>query len=77
MTVECVIASRHHRVVIGTKWSNINDISQRYNVTVKFPDRSTTQSTTQEGLLLLLLLLEALSTRGGQTVLSLTHLNER
>jgi len=55
--VDCVIPNRHHRVVIGNKWANVNDISQRYNVSIKFPDRTTTtQSASQEGLLLLHLL---------------------
>jgi len=28
VTVECVIPNKHHRVVIGTEWSNINELSQ-------------------------------------------------
>jgi len=55
VSTECVIPSRHHRMVIGTKWTNINDITQRYNVSIKFPDRAT-PSATPEGTLLLLLL---------------------
>lgn len=50
MTVECVIPNKHHRVVIGTKWSNINDLSQRFNVSIKFPERSqSAQPASQEG----------------------------
>jgi len=57
VTLDCVIANRHHRVVIGNKWANVNDISQRYNVSIKFPERTTTtQSNSQEGPLLLHLL---------------------
>jgi len=50
VTVECVIPNKHHRVVIGTKWSNINDLSQRFNVSIKFPERSqSAQPASQEG----------------------------
>ena len=49
--MECVIPSHHHRVVIGTKWSNINELSQRFNVSIKFPERTpSAQPTAQEGL---------------------------
>ena len=39
MTVECVIAQKHHRRVMGAKGHNVEDISQRFQVKVKFPDR--------------------------------------
>lgn len=53
VTLECVIPSEHHRAITGNKWANINDLSQRFSVTIKFPDRklAPTQSPNQQGLL--------------------------
>jgi len=51
VTVECVIPNRHHRIVVGSKWCNIHDLTQRFNVAIKFPDRKPSdQSASQEGL---------------------------
>lgn len=41
MTIECVIPRKKHRQVLGTKGSNVQTITQEYNVTIKFPDRET------------------------------------
>jgi len=51
--LDCVIPSRHHRAITGSKWSNINELSQRFSVSIKFPDRTpaSAQSPSQQGLL--------------------------
>ncbi|VTJ88527.1 Hypothetical predicted protein, partial [Marmota monax] len=39
VTVECAIPQRFHRSVMGPKGSRIQQITQDYNVQIKFPDR--------------------------------------
>jgi len=43
VTLECIIPSQHHRAVAGPKWCHVNELTQRYNVSINFPDRQTTQ----------------------------------
>ena len=59
MTLDCVIPSQHHRAIMGAKWSNINDLSQRFNVAIKFPNRTPAQS--QQGRLNIASVREAVS----------------
>jgi len=40
ISVDVFIPQHHHRTVMGTRGSNVQDIIQRYNVKIKFPDRS-------------------------------------
>ncbi|CAL1268501.1 unnamed protein product [Larinioides sclopetarius] len=39
VAVECIIPQEHHRTVLGTKGSKVQNIQRQYNVTIKFPDR--------------------------------------
>ncbi|CAL1268500.1 unnamed protein product [Larinioides sclopetarius] len=39
VTFECVIPQEHHRTVLGTRGSKVQNIQRQYNVTIKFPDR--------------------------------------
>ncbi|GFU19163.1 vigilin [Trichonephila clavipes] len=39
VTVECVIPQEHHRTVLGTRGSKVQNIQRQFNVTIKFPDR--------------------------------------
>lgn len=39
VTVECVIAQRHHRTVMGAKGRKVQNITFEYDVQIKFPDR--------------------------------------
>ncbi|GBM34136.1 Vigilin [Araneus ventricosus] len=39
VTFECVISQEHHRTVLGTRGSKVQNIQRQYNVTIKFPDR--------------------------------------
>ena len=40
VSVECVIPRRHHGKVIGAKGGNVQALSQRYSVSIQFPDRA-------------------------------------
>jgi rRNA processing protein Krr1/Pno1 len=40
VSIECVIASRHHRTIMGYRGCNVQDISHQFNVNIKFPDRN-------------------------------------
>lgn len=37
--VKCVIAQKHHRGILGNKGKNVQDLTSRLNVQIKFPDR--------------------------------------
>ncbi|GFT30691.1 vigilin [Nephila pilipes] len=39
VTVECIIPQEHHRTVLGTRGSKVQNIQRQFNVTIKFPDR--------------------------------------
>ena len=41
--MECTIPRKHHRHVLGTKGTNVQEITQQHNVSVKFPDREETE----------------------------------
>lgn len=47
VTVDCVIHHKHHRSILGPKGSNVQAITQEYNVTIKFPDRESKQEKVQ------------------------------
>ena len=47
VTVDCVIHRKHHRSILGPKGSNVQAITQEYNVTIKFPDRESKQEKVQ------------------------------
>ncbi|KFM62860.1 Vigilin, partial [Stegodyphus mimosarum] len=38
-TIECVIPQEHHRTVLGTRGSKVQNIERQFNVNIKFPDR--------------------------------------
>jgi len=40
--IQCVIAQKHHRAVLGNKGKNVQDITARLNVQIKFPERKKT-----------------------------------
>lgn len=39
ITIECVIAQRHHRTVMGAKGRKVQAITFDYDVQIKFPER--------------------------------------
>lgn len=39
VTKECLIPQEHHRTVLGSKGSKVQNIQRQFNVTIKFPDR--------------------------------------
>ncbi|GFT41692.1 vigilin [Nephila pilipes] len=39
VTVGCNIPQEHHRTVLGTRGSKVQDIQRQFNTTIKFPDR--------------------------------------
>ncbi|XP_055686275.1 vigilin [Lutzomyia longipalpis] len=39
VTIECVIPQRHHRTVMGSRGRKVQEITARYDVQIKFPDR--------------------------------------
>ena len=39
ITVDCVIPQKHHRSIMGAKGHQIQDITAKYNVMIKFPER--------------------------------------
>ncbi|KAL4221822.1 hypothetical protein ACF0H5_020076 [Mactra antiquata] len=39
VTVECVIPQQYHRTVMGGRGANVQEITQQYDVGIKFPDR--------------------------------------
>ncbi|KAF6209513.1 hypothetical protein GE061_015260 [Apolygus lucorum] len=40
VTINCEISQQHHRAVMGTKGSKVQDIESRFDVKIKFPDRN-------------------------------------
>ena len=40
ITIECEILQKHHRAVMGTRGRNVQEITARNNVQIKFPERS-------------------------------------
>ena len=41
VSIDCVIASKHHRVVLGQKGHHVQEITRTHNVSIKFPERNT------------------------------------
>ncbi|XP_019637669.1 PREDICTED: vigilin-like [Branchiostoma belcheri] len=41
VTIECVIAQKHHRTVMGPKGSRVQAVTSEFDVGIKFPDRRT------------------------------------
>lgn len=39
VTVECVIPQQFHRTVMGARGANVQEITMKYDVGIKFPDR--------------------------------------
>lgn len=39
VTIECVIAQKHHRSVMGQRGRNVQDVTSRNKVNIKFPER--------------------------------------
>lgn len=39
VTVDCIIPQEHHRTVLGTRGSKVQNIQRQFNVSIKFPDR--------------------------------------
>jgi len=42
VSIECVIAQKHHRAIMGAKGANVQNICQSMNVQIKFPEREQT-----------------------------------
>lgn len=40
VSIDCVIASKHHRVVLGQKGHHVQEITRAHNVSIKFPERN-------------------------------------
>ena len=43
VTIECVIPQKYHRTVMGAKGSKVQQVTQDFEVTIKFPDRPATE----------------------------------
>lgn len=43
--IQCIITQKHHRNLLGNKGKYVQDISAKFNVQIKFPDRRKTQPT--------------------------------
>lgn len=43
VTIECIIAQRHHRTVMGARGAKVKDITAEYDVQIKFPERETSE----------------------------------
>lgn len=39
VTVECMIPQQFHRTVMGGRGANVQEITQQFDVSIKFPDR--------------------------------------
>lgn len=48
MSVECVIPSKHHRVVLGQKGHHVQEITRTHNVNIKFPERNNEGETSEQ-----------------------------
>jgi len=40
VTIDCVIPQKHHRTLMGTKGSRVQDITKEFDVKIKFPEKS-------------------------------------
>jgi len=40
--LKCIIKQKHHRAILGNKGKNVQDLTARLNVQIKFPDRKRT-----------------------------------
>ena len=49
VTLDCVIPHKKHRSILGPKGSNVQAVTQEYNVTIKFPDKQQQQQQQQDG----------------------------
>lgn len=43
--IECVISQKHHRNILGNKGKNVQDLTSRLNVQIKFPERRRAEDT--------------------------------
>lgn len=43
VTIDCVIPQRHHRIVMGSRGSKVQQITYEHDVHIKFPDRNATE----------------------------------
>ena len=39
VSIECVIAQKYHRNIMGAKGVNVQKVTSQFNVQIKFPDR--------------------------------------
>ena len=37
--IQCIIPQKHHRAILGNKGKNVQDLTSRLNVQIKFPER--------------------------------------
>jgi len=44
--IQCIVAQKHHRSLLGNKGKYIQEISAKYSVQIKFPDRRKTEEAT-------------------------------
>jgi len=40
--IQCIIPQKHHRAILGNKGKNVQDLTSRLNVQIKFPERKRT-----------------------------------
>jgi len=48
VTIECEIAQKHHRSVMGPRGRNVQEVTSRNNVQIKFPDRAVPNGNVEE-----------------------------
>ena len=48
VTIECEIAQKHHRSVMGPRGRNVQEVTTRNNVQIKFPERSVPNGNVEE-----------------------------
>ena len=41
VSMDCVIHQKHHRTIMGSKGSRVQDITKEFDVKIKFPEKST------------------------------------
>eukprot|EP00794_Sanderia_malayensis_P015058 gene15058-16611_t len=49
VTIECVISQKHHRAIMGQRGRNVQDITTRNKVNIKFPDRAVANGNAGDG----------------------------
>jgi transcription antitermination factor NusA-like protein len=49
VSVECIIPSKHHRVVLGQRGHRVQEITRTHCVNIKFPDRNTENKDNKDG----------------------------